>query len=84
MFLLNFKERGREKDRERNIDVREKHKSYPSSANPGQGLNLQFTHVPYSGFKFSNFDAYGDAPINLVTQAGQSEYIFCSKVSVFG
>ena len=37
---------GREKERERNINVREKYGSVASQTRPDQGPNLQSKHVP--------------------------------------
>ena len=47
-FLNLFLERGegRGEERERNIDVRQKHQSVASPTLPDQGLNLQPRHVP--------------------------------------
>ena len=43
---------GREKERERNINVREKYRSVSSHTCPNQGLNPQPRHVPWPGIDF--------------------------------
>ena len=45
-YLFIFREKGREKERERNIDVREKHQSVASRLCTDQGLNPQAGYVP--------------------------------------
>ena len=42
---------GREGERERNIDVREKHQPAAFHMHPNQETNLQPRHVPYPGIK---------------------------------
>ena len=47
-FMYLERGKGREKERERNIDVREKHKPVASGTLPNLGPNLQPRHVPWS------------------------------------
>ena len=43
---IDFRERRKERERERNIDVREEYQSAISYTYTNQGLNLQPTYVP--------------------------------------
>ena len=46
-MLTDFREgEGRERERDRNIDVREKHRLVASCTHPNQGLNSRPRHVP--------------------------------------
>ena len=45
-MLTDFRERGREREMERNIDVREKHQSLASCMCSDWGPNPQPKHVP--------------------------------------
>ena len=45
IYLILERGDGREKERERNIDVREKYLSGASRTSPNQGLNLQLKHM---------------------------------------
>ena len=49
--FIDSRERGREGEREENIDVRGKHGSFASCLLPNQGLNPQSRHVPLPGIK---------------------------------
>ena len=46
IYLFSERREGREKDKERNIDVREKHQSIASPMYPNQGPNPQPMPVP--------------------------------------
>ena len=52
MFLITFFVRRGERERERDIDVREKHRLFASCEHPDQGLNPQ------------TFSAWDDSPTN--------------------
>ena len=45
-MLIDFRERGRDREMERNIDVREKHQSLASCMCSDWGPNPQPKHVP--------------------------------------
>ena len=45
-ILFSFRERGKEEERERNTDVREKHRLVASCVDPNWGPNLQPRQVP--------------------------------------
>ena len=50
---------GREKERERNINVREKYGSVASQTRPDQGPNLQSKHVPWVGINTATLSHTG-------------------------
>ena len=56
-FIYSLLERGkgRKKQRERNIDVRGKHRSLASCLQPNRGPGLQPRHVPWPGIKLATF-----------------------------
>ena len=49
LFIFLERGEGREKGRERNLDVREKHRFVASHTCPDQALNLQSGPVPQPG-----------------------------------
>ena len=57
LFLDTREER--EKEGERNIDVREKHRSIASRMCPAQGPNLKSRHVPWTGIEPAAFLSVG-------------------------
>ena len=71
-MLIDFRERGRggererERDGERNIDMREKHRSVASRMCPDRGSNLQPRFVPWTGVE----PAQDYIPTNRGTQLG--------------
>ena len=50
-YLFLERGEGRDKEKERNTDMREKHRSVASGTCPNQGLNLQLRHVSWLGIK---------------------------------
>ena len=65
-FIYLFLEQGerREKERERNIDVRGRHGSVASSTHPNWGPNPQPRHAPWSGIEPATFHFAGWRPTN--------------------
>ena len=59
-----------ERERERNIDVREKHWSVASCMRPNQGSNRNLDMCPDRESNPQTFGVQGDAPINWATQLG--------------
>ena len=53
-FILERWE-GREKEKERDTDVREKHRLVASRMHPDWGLNSQPRHVPRPGIELATF-----------------------------
>ena len=51
VFLIESREKGSEKERERNTDVSEKHQLVASCMRPAWGRNVQPRHVPWPGIK---------------------------------
>ena len=68
LFILARGE-GRQKEREREIDVREKHRLVVSGTCPNQGLNLQPRHVPWPGIEPVTLRFVGWCPTNWATLA---------------
>ena len=66
LFLFSaFRERGRE----RNIDVREKHQLVASYTCQDQGLNPQFGYVPWPGIEPATIWLWDATPTNWATAA---------------
>ncbi|KAF6131762.1 NOVA alternative splicing regulator 1 [Phyllostomus discolor] len=65
---------GREKEKERNIDLREKHQWVAFPTCPGWGLNLQHRHVPGLGVNWRPF-AFQDTP-NQLNHTDQGEFLY--------
>ena len=78
-FIYLFLERGegREKERERNITVREKHWSVASLTCPDQGPNLQPSHVPWPRIKRAAFHFAEWRPTNWATVVRELCNNFC-------
>ena len=69
-MLIDFTERGRKGgEKERNIKVREKHRSVVSCRHPDLVSNLQPRYVLLRRIKLMTFGVWGDAPTNSVTLA---------------
>ena len=66
LFIVERRE-GREKERERNINVRERHWAVDSWMHPKWGPVLQPRHVPWPGIKLMTFHFVGWHPINWST-----------------
>ena len=66
-YLFLERGEGREKKRERNMDVREKHWLVASYTSADQGPNLQPRHVPRPGIGLATFHFVGWCPTNWVT-----------------
>ena len=78
--FIDLKERGRrEKERERNIDVREKHLLVASCIHPDQGVNLQPNpwprHVSWLAIEPTIFWSAGWYPTNWATPARATSII---------
>ena len=67
IYLFLEKREWRDKERERNIDVREKHQLVVSLTLPDQGPNVQPRHVPWPGIKPVTFLYAGWCPTNWAT-----------------
>ena len=74
-FFLRERGAGREKERERNINVRENHQLVASCMRPDQGWNLQPSYVPWPGIKPATFCFIGWCLINWATPF-RIEHIF--------
>ena len=74
----DFRERGREGERERNIDVREKHWSIASLKCPDQEQNPQPKYMPDWESNLWHLDAQDDSPTNQATLA-RAQPIFKPK-----
>ena len=57
----------KEEGRERNMEMREKHRPVASGMCPDQGPNPQSRHVPWLGIKLVTFHFVGWCPTNWVT-----------------
>ena len=68
-FIYLFFERGerREKNRERNIDMREKHQWVASCMSLDWGPTPQSRHVPWQGIKLATLCFRGQCPTNWAT-----------------
>ena len=62
IYLFLKRGEGREKERQRNTDAREKHQSFASCLCPDQGLNLKPRHVPCLGNELATFCFAGRTP----------------------
>ena len=62
-----YRERKGETERERNIDVREKHQLVASRTCTNQGLNLQPKYVPWLGTEPQPFGVWGNTPTSWAT-----------------
>ena len=71
---------GRVKEKERNIDVREKHGSVASHPGPHWGLNLQTRHVPWLEIVPWPFALCDDAQPAEPHRSGLSEDLFCTTM----
>ena len=71
LFIYLFLERGegREKKRERNMDIREKHRPVASLMCPDQGLNPQCRHASWPGIGPVTLCSGGWRPTNWATPA---------------
>ena len=67
-FFIAFRERGSERERERNIDVREKHQLVASICTP-TGDRSPNLDMPWPGIELVTFWFAGDAPANWATPA---------------
>ena len=76
-YFLKFLQRGEGRERERNINVREKHKSIAFPTRPNQGPGLEPRHVPWLGSKQATFH-FADSAQPSCTSQGYS--FFKSKV----
>ena len=78
-YLFSEKGEGREKERERNIDVQEKHQ-FVASHSP-LGPSLQPRHVPWPGFQPADLLVCGITPKALShTSQGLADFNTCSKI----
>lgn len=75
-----FLEGGRE--REKNINMTEKHRQVASCILLDRELNPQPKYVPWSGIKPENFCAQDNTPINWTTWPGQKKF-FDSRALFF-
>ena len=71
LILFIFREKWREKERERNTYVREKHRLIVPHMNPNQGPNLQLWHVPWPGNEPTTFCSIGCCPTRSHTGQGK-------------
>ena len=62
LFIYSERKEGREKERERNMDVREKHSLVASCTHPDQEPNLQPRHEPWRAIKPATFHFTGRCP----------------------
>ena len=69
MFIDLKRGEGREKRRDRNINVREKHQSVASCTHLGEGLNLQPQHILWLGIEPVILQLQDDAPTRRATLA---------------
>ena len=58
-MLIDFREKGREAETERNINMREKYQSVPSCLHPDQEPNLKPRHMPWPGIEPATFRFMG-------------------------
>ena len=58
-YLFSFRERGREGEKEKNIDIREIHRLVASCRPPTKGPGLQPRHVPWLGIEQVTFQFVG-------------------------
>ena len=63
-MLIDFREWGREREGERNIDVREKHPLVTSHTCPDRGWNPQLGMCPDLELNPQHFGVQDDAPTN--------------------
>ena len=70
---------GREKGRERNINVEEKHQSVASCNTPNRGPGPQPRHVPWLGLKPATLQFVGRCPIHWATAVRALTVIFNTK-----
>ena len=74
------REEGREKEKERNSDVREKHRLVASRMHTIRGLNLQPRHVPWLGTKPATFSFVRWCPTNWATPVRTTLFIFIAHI----
>ena len=79
LFILEGGE-GREKERERNSDVREKHWLAAFCTHSNQAPKPPPRHVPWLGIKPVTFRLAGHCPINWATQAGMGNVDVLKKL----
>ena len=63
-YVFVFRERGREGEKERNMNVRKKHQSSASCIRPDQGPGWQPRHVPLPGIDLATFHIAEQCPAN--------------------
>ena len=69
-YLFLAKRKGRKKERERNVNVREKHQSVASCTHRDRGPNGQSRHVPWLRIELATFQFVRRCPTNWATWSG--------------
>ena len=85
-IFIDFRERGteREREQEKNIDVREKHQWAPPHTCPMQGLYPQPKYVPWLGIKHaSNLLVQDDTTTKWATQPEFIFFLLIIKISFY-
>ena len=67
-MLIDLRGERQEREKEKNIHVKEKHWSVACHMHPDQGLNLQTGYVPWSGNELQPF-GLRDGKLQLTNQA---------------